>query len=141
MKNNLKYTIFLFVSIVGLSNLVIIPSARSEAGKDWVQAKQGDIFSARRLHTSVVFDDVTGPKIWVIGGLDASSVRKNDVWYSSDGVNWNMATSNAGWTPRYGHASVVFRDPADNIDKIWVFGGYDGTSLNDVWCSQDGIAW
>ncbi|MEM5853852.1 MAG: DUF2341 domain-containing protein, partial [Candidatus Aenigmatarchaeota archaeon] len=84
---------------------------------------------ARYAHTSVVFNN----KIWVIGGYDGS--YKNDVWYSSDGINWTQATSNAGWSARYSHSSVVFNN------KIWVIGGYDGSYKNDVWYSSDGINW
>jgi len=81
------------------------------------------------FHTSVVFDN----RIWVLGGYDGS--YRNDVWYSSDGVNWYCATENAPWSGRSGHTSVVF----DN--KIWVLGGYDGSYRNDVWYSSDGINW
>lgn len=48
---------------------------------------------------------------------------------------WTRATANAGWTPRYAHASVVH----DN--KMWVMGGSDGQPRNDVWSSPDGTAW
>jgi hypothetical protein len=84
-------------------------------------------------HTSVVFDN----KIWVIGGFDNNWFYKNDVWYSSDGINWTLATSSAPWSGRAGHTSVVF----DN--KIWVIGGFDDSwpPKNDVWYSSDGINW
>ncbi|MEM2618527.1 MAG: DUF2341 domain-containing protein, partial [Candidatus Hadarchaeales archaeon] len=88
-------------------------------------------WSGRYSHTSVVFDN----KIWVLGGY-ASSGYKNDVWYSSDGINWTCATSAASWSARYGHTSVVF----DN--KIWVLGGYDSSGYkNDVWYSSNGTSW
>ena len=44
----------------------------------------------------------------------------------------------APWGPRHGAAQVVFDG------KLWVFGGFIGTStnaLNDVWYSDDGITW
>jgi len=92
----------------------------SDNGGDWeiVSGQNITPWSGRYGHTSVVFDN----KIWVIGGYDGSSF-KNDVWYSSDGVNWTLATDTALWSGRYGHTSVVF----DN--KIWVIGGYDGSGL------------
>ena len=92
-------------------------------------ARIGARWSERDRHTSVVFDD----KIWVLGGFDGT--YKNDVWYSSDGVNWNLATSNAPWSPRFNHTSVVFDG------KIWVLGGHDGALRNDVWYSSDGTNW
>jgi hypothetical protein len=73
--------------------------------------------------------------MWVMGGYDASG-QKNDVWYSTNGVNWTQATANAGWSARDGHTSVVF----DN--KMWVIGGISaGGYRNDVWYSSDGVNW
>jgi hypothetical protein len=107
-------------------------SLAQQASMDWILATDSVGWSGRYLHTSVVFDN----KIWVIGGLDFGFNRKNDVWYSSDGINWTCATANAGWSARSGHASVVF----DN--KIWVIGGYsDWYPRNDIWYSSDGINW
>ena len=97
----------------------------------WQQATADAAWSARREHSSVVFDD----KIWVLGGWDGSN-NKNDVWYSADGINWTRATIAAAWSARYGHSSVVFDG------KIWVLGGWDGSNnKNDVWYSTDGINW
>jgi hypothetical protein len=67
----------------------------------------------------VVYDG----KMWVMGGSDGS--RKNDVWWSTDGVTWTRATASAGWSARYAHTSVVYDG------KMWVMGGYSGT--RDVW--------
>jgi hypothetical protein len=65
--------------------------------------------------------------MWVMGGGN-----RNDVWYSSDGVNWTCATQSAGWPSRDNHTSLVF----DN--KMWVMGG---SNRDDVWYSSDGINW
>ena len=81
-------------------------------------------------HASVVFNN----KMWVLGGRDESS-NKNDVWSSSDGINWTQATANAPWTARQEYTSVVFNN------KMWVLGGYDGSYKNDVWSSSDGVNW
>ena len=61
----------------------------------------------------------------------------NNINYiSGDGSYWVLASADAGWLGRSGHASVVF----DN--KLWVIGGDDGTRrLNDVWYSEDGVNW
>jgi parallel beta-helix repeat protein len=92
-------------------------------------------WSPRCGHTSVVFDN----KMWVMGGASSTfHYYMNDVWYSSDGVNWTQATASAGWSARYSHTSVVF----DN--KMWVIGGHTSTSPynnNDVWYSSDGVNW
>ena len=87
-------------------------------------------FSARSFHTSVVFDN----KLWVIGGYDGGS-RKNDVWYSSDGLNWAQATAATPFSARSSHTSIMFDG------KLWVIGGFDGGLRNDVWYSGDGVTW
>ena len=38
----------------------------------------------------------------------------NDVWSSSDGVNWTQMTANAGWEGRAGLSSVVFQSLIHN---------------------------
>ena len=91
-------------------------------------------WSPRGEHAAVVLDD----KIWVLGGgsLEADITFFNDVWWSSDGVNWTEATNAAGWLARERHAAVVF----DN--KIWVLGGSQNAgNQNDVWRSADGTTW
>jgi hypothetical protein len=97
----------------------------------WTQATASAGWSRRTGHTCVVYDD----KMWVMGGQYwnfAFYVYYNDVWHSTDGMNWTQATSAAPWSGRSGHASVVYDD------KMWVLGGDD---KNDVWYSADGINW
>ncbi|MBI3037879.1 Ig-like domain-containing protein [bacterium] len=95
-------------------------------GVNWVQTANGP-FSARHGHTSVVYDN----KMWVIGGSSGGK----EVWNSSDGITWNIATTSAAFSARSAHTSVVFNN------KMWVIGGWDGTRKNDVWSSSDGITW
>jgi outer membrane protein assembly factor BamB len=77
--------------------------------------------------------------MWVMGGYNYSGGDQylNDVWYSTNGVNWTQATDSAGWPGRSGHTSVV----SDN--KMWVLGGYSrsGGYKHDVWYSTDGMTW
>ena len=81
--------------------------------------------------------------MWVMGGGQSCCSNSaghlpyhNDVWYSSNGVSWTQATSNANWSDRWGHKCLVFED------KIWVLGGQsDGETKNDVWYSTDGKNW
>ena len=86
-------------------------------------------WSGRSYPASFVFNH----KIWVLGGSDGS--YKNDVWSSSDGINWTQATANAPWSVRYGQTSVVFNN------KMWILGGWGSSYKNDVWSSSDGINW
>jgi hypothetical protein len=66
-------------------------------------------------------------------------VAYNDVYSSVDGVNWELVTPHAGWSPRgIIMNNVVFQN------RMWVIGGgtYDvRTFNNDVWSSPDGVAW
>ena len=100
----------------------------SGTGKNW--------WGARFAHTSVVFPpDRTGKRIWVMGGTIID--RFNDVWSSADGETWTQVVAAVDWTPRYSHASVVFKD------KIRVTAGFDhvGRVSNSVWSSSNGRAW
>jgi hypothetical protein len=54
----------------------------------WIQSASSAPWSGRYGHTSVVFDN----KIWVIGGYNGNNLL-NDIWYSSDGINWTLATN------------------------------------------------
>jgi hypothetical protein len=53
---------------------------------------------------------------WHDGRLPSDGAR-NEVWSSTDGVNWLMVTKNAGWSPRLASGAVVFKD------RMWIIGG------------------
>ena len=105
----------------------------SADGKEWKIETANAGWSKRGHAQAVVFND----KIWIMGGGSVQPQRKptNDVWCSSDGVNWTQVTDAAAWKPRIWFSSVVYRD------RIWVMGGAGGGNLNDVWCSVDGRNW
>ena len=89
-------------------------------------------FSARAGHTSVVYNNGTGDKIWMLGGADLTG-NLDEVWYSVDGKAWTDATAVPGAVPfqkRSGHTSVVFNNGTGN--KMWVISGIDGVNLPDV---------
>jgi len=96
---------------------------------DWRQVTGVPPWAPRINEAAVVFKD----KIWVLGGATRSEIPPgtlfNDVWYSSDGAHWTLATAHAAWSPRRARECLAF----DN--KLWVFG------WNDLWYSADGIAW
>jgi N-acetylneuraminic acid mutarotase len=102
----------------------------SSNGSDWIYSSIPPPFGARFGASSVVFDN----KIWLIGGWPAF-----DVWYSSDGENWNQVpTLETAFAGRGKHTSIVFDG------KIWVIGGLSSDnsySLNDVWYSSNGANW
>ncbi|MDH5388608.1 MAG: hypothetical protein OEY06_09170 [Gammaproteobacteria bacterium] len=128
------------------SNIVDTSTHHYQTSTYWL--KHGDVqsygatisskqFSNRYIHQAVNFNDGTGDKLWLIGG-DGGSL-KNDVWSSSDGINWTQKTTNAAFSARKGHQVVSFNDGSG--DKLWLIGGNDGSLKNDVWSSSDGINW
>lgn len=89
-----------------------------------------------------VFQD----RMWLMGGWHggrlAHASASNAVWSSSDGKDWRLETSAAGWTPRMAGGIAVFHD------RIWILGGtqqyYFGSDrdlCHDVWSSTDGRSW
>ena len=110
-------------------------------------------------HSSLSFDG----KLWVLGGIypeygegnvddvvlegEKCVARKegepyqwravNSVFSSDTGSQWQLETD-APWSPRNSHSSVVFNS------KMWVMGGFTdewSEPVNDVWCSEDGKEW
>jgi concanavalin A-like lectin/glucanase superfamily protein len=108
----------------------------SADGANWRLETPAAAWSPRGLILgSVVFRD----HMWVIGGgqYDVRTFN-NDVWASSDGIDWNLILDQAPWSPRQFQSITVF----DN--KIWVLAGGTEASqggTNDVWYSTDGAQW
>jgi hypothetical protein len=77
-------------------------------------------------------------KMWLLGGWNPvdNPVCNNQVWSSTDGVNWVLVT-NAPWEGRHDAGYAVFND------KLWIVGGDKNTGhyQNDVWSSADGVNW
>ncbi len=92
-------------------------------------------WSARNAHQAVVFKN----RMWVLGGNGIGNNKLSDVWYSSNGISWTMATANAGWGARSKHKALVFKN------RMWVLGGFklgDGARASrDVWDSTNGADW
>ena len=93
-----------------------------------VPGEQGTVPAAGATSPGVYADDT----LWLIGGsrIDPDSTA-NRVWCLARGkerAQWEQL-DDAPWTPRMGHALVVFQN------SIWVLGGRDatGNALNDVW--------
>jgi hypothetical protein len=118
----------------------------STDGAHWTPVSTNVPWGPRALHYSVAFDD----KIWIMGGqtmpafAPADEIFYNDVWNSSDGVNWIRVVAKAPWAPRgMIGGNAVFKD------RLWILGGgtYDTPDTprrmfyNDVWSTADGIHW
>jgi len=79
-------------------------------------------WAGRYWHTVAWFDG----KMWVMGGV-ATGVEMNDVWYSSDGINWfelKSATGNWPAGSRHAQSTTVF----DNA--LWYM---CGIATNNAW--------
>jgi hypothetical protein len=108
----------------------------SEDGANWKQATAKAPWAPRAYHAAVVHDG----KIWVYGGGNylPTYAARNDVWSSSDGVNWNQELEKAPWPPRIWFSGAVYRN------RMWVLGGWTdkpSKNWNDVWFSRDGKNW
>ena len=107
----------------------------SADGKSWKLETVAAAWSPRAYHQAVVLND----KIYVLGGGNYVPVHeaRNDVWSSSDGVNWTRETEAAPWAPRLWFSAVVYRG------RMWVLGGWskDHDNFGDVWHSADGKTW
>ncbi len=75
---------------------------------------------------------VLNGKVYLMGGSDKVTGRRNDVYSSADGITWT-AEANAAWDPRDGFGCAVLNG------RIYVGGGEtdDGNKL-DCW-SWDGV--
>jgi hypothetical protein len=103
---------------------------------NWTEATSSANWSPRYGHTMIAFDsDNDGQEeLWIFGGYDDNNYF-NDIWFSTDGINWTFR-GNAIWDPRYGHTAIV----ANNA--IWLIGGKTSTGVSDeLWVSSNGINW
>ena len=82
-------------------------------------------------------------KLLVFGGIGTQLSHLNDVWESSDGINWQQL-ANAPWSERAMFASIKFHN------EIYLIGGgvynvdfvYNlDRNFNDVWKTQNGSSW
>jgi hypothetical protein len=107
----------------------------SPDGIHWTQMTANAAFQARDSHSVVAFNNGNGLMLFLIGGSSNGSIL-NDVWDSSDGINWTQVTFNAVFYPREDFESVIYNN------QIWVIGGQSAYSpLSDVWSSPDGLNW
>lgn len=121
----------------------------STDGKTWNYVNQGRQvpWGPRVLHYTVAFKG----KIWVMGGqtvpqfATAEHQFYNDIWNTSDGINWTKVIPREPYWSSRGMigGSVIFKD------RVWILGGgtYDTPEFpqrkfyNDVWSSPNGLDW
>ncbi|MDX2475181.1 MAG: FlgD immunoglobulin-like domain containing protein [Candidatus Krumholzibacteria bacterium] len=122
---------------------------KSRNGSDW-ELLTDDAPWAKRAGARVVSK---GGYLYLVGGEAGFLCQPqpcdppyfNDVWRSRDGVEWELVTDDAPWSPRPGHVVVVYRN------HMVLFGGFGlsddftdpfgaGNPL-DVWVSRNGYDW
>jgi hypothetical protein len=126
-------------TITATHTVTTTPTETAATGASWELVTASAPFPERYQHESVVFNN----KMWVIAGYSypGTDVFFNDVWSSSDGVNWSAATRNAEFSQRQPESVVVFDEDGAGTEplKMWVIGDISGA--NDVWSSPDGVVW
>lgn len=89
---------------------------------------------ARSNHGAISYNG----SLWLIGGHREGEDRE-DIWRSTDGAAWSLATDAAGFGPR------SYFQPLIHNGRLLVIGGFRGTAphnvLADVWASADGTDW
>ena len=114
---------------------------RSTDGVTWEETTSAAPWSPRAGGAVVVRDG----ELYLLGGEKGFVCSPqpncvppyfNDVWKTSDGVNWVQVTPAAPWSPRPGHQCELLEG------TIVCFGGFGQTENPvDMWTSQDGATW
>lgn len=113
---------------------------------EWEQLTKDADWCNRVDHASTVFNN----KMWLSGGYNGGERKSDsyleDVWCSSDGLNWNNITSDAPWKGRRGHSMITFDD--GHGKAMYIIGGFEVDEqtnyrqyTNDVWKSTNGETW
>lgn len=104
----------------------------SADGTAWTSSTAAP-WTARRYFACIVFKD----QVFILGGENTAGLAfLNDVWASTDGINWTQVVSAAPWGKRSNPQVVILND------TLYLIGGQgNGVSYNDVWKSTDGVNW
>ncbi|MGL4597538.1 MAG: LamG-like jellyroll fold domain-containing protein [Bacteroidia bacterium] len=103
---------------------------------EWQNVSPSLPFSARDGSGLLVLNG----KMWLLGGWDppfhqATNYTHNEVWSSTDGINWTFELQ-APWYGRHCAAWLVHNN------EMWVIGGdVQSGAMRDVWKSADGLNW
>ncbi|HEY2004193.1 MAG TPA: hypothetical protein VGH44_03685 [Candidatus Saccharimonadia bacterium] len=117
--------------------------ATTTAATSWTTPASGTNYASALGRAAAAAVTYSG-QMWMFGGDNGGTVRYNDDWFSSDGSNWTQKMTNCStgcpatqWSQRDGPQALAFNS------KMWILGGQDNSSvtLNDVWCSTDGLSW
>src|SRR5204863_3452431 len=89
----------------------------SPDGKSWKLVTKEAPWKHSDLPMTLVFKD----RMWLMGGWFNGRLpghgASSEVWSSTDGTTWTLATRKAGWSPRIAAGAVVFQG------RMWILGG------------------
>lgn len=110
---------------INLKRFKDVWSLSKEKGDHWQQEPTFPVTIS--YHQALVFDG----QLFVLGGYQDELIT-NDIWSrpSGEGKDWlahPQGDNKPHFTKRYSHQAAVYHD------AIWVVGGYDDVSKNDVW--------
>lgn len=98
--------------------------SRTRDGKNWEIIAKHSNLPKRVFYGSAVFQD----KIWLFGGMFENQ-EFEDIWNSSDGVNWQKVSDKMPWGKLQNLKAVVLKN------RLFLIGD------KDVWSSADGLNW
>jgi hypothetical protein len=115
----------------------------SQDGEQWTLLTETAPWTYERVQPLVV---AYAGRLWVMGGLEYYGEPRetyfNDVWSSSNGVDWELVTPYAAWSPRLWASAAVYDG------KLFVIGGMNATDWPDdygnsaeIWFTEDGVDW
>lgn len=118
---------------------------RTTEGVNWTCVTENSAYGERRASAVTVYRN----KLWLMGGCTPEAnvppekgydniTTHNDVWCSTDGVEWTCVLEQAPWAPRQWFIAETYRD------RLWIVGGHDNVNsanLGDVWYTEDGEHW
>ncbi|WP_197496160.1 Kelch repeat-containing protein [Maribacter hydrothermalis] len=98
-------------------------------GIHWNNVKSLNPLTDIGQNNSIVFNN----RIYVFIG---NNRQQQEVWSSSNGINWRMETNNA-FPVRNHYKTIVYKN------TLYIIGGWirGGEFTNEVWASTDGIHW
>jgi len=147
---------FMFPPLPGDSDLWGDVWRSDDRGRSWQRILDSGTpgsWPARAYFQSLVVGEqmvVLGGQNFIAGddcpmGVPVCSDFFNDVWKSDDGVHWIEVTDNAGWDPRAGLSSVLYRGEVYVMGGSFldeeIIGGDNRVLFDDVWKSADGVHW
>jgi hypothetical protein len=107
----------------------------STDGITWTEAGTDALPTTRRYHASVAFDPGNGEKMWVIGGEVPGPAATRKVHWSTDGITWTEAGTDALPNATQWLSAIV------SESKMWAIGGFLSSATDKVYWSTDGVTW